>query len=147
MKSFDVTSIGQLREFAAQILESITPLDNQAALVTLSGDLGAGKTTFTQELGVLLGIEKSEINSPTYVIEQRYPITNHDNFSELVHIDAYRLEQEDDPIKIGLNQTLQDPTKLVIIEWPEKIESFLGPYGKMGILFSLKDLKKIVEIK
>ena len=147
MISHDITSLDQLRDFAVGVLSSINPHDGQAFTITLSGDLAAGKTTFTQKLGELLGIEKDEINSPTYVIEQRYPLDTHESFSELVHIDAYRLELDGDPIKIGLNHTLKDPTKLVVIEWPEKIEKFLQDYKKMEITLSLEGDKRIAQVK
>ena len=86
------------------------------------------------------------INSPTYVIEQRYPITNHSHFETLVHIDAYRLEQEGDPVKIGLDQTLQDPKNLVIIEWPEKIETFLKTYKKISLSLTQKDSDRFAQV-
>jgi len=148
MNEYDVTTIRSLREFARDViknyLEQARPA--QARLITLSGDLGAGKTTFTQTLGELLEIS-SGIDSPTYVIEQRYPIESHASINELVHIDAYRLEQENDPQKIGLDQTLQDPTKLIVIEWPEKIEGFLQAYKKIEIVLELSGEKRVAMIK
>jgi len=132
---FDVTDIENLEAFAEQTIGYVLLQNDQAGLITLSGDLGSGKTTFTQKLGEILAV-RGDINSPTYVIEQRYPITNHKDFNTLVHIDAYRLEEENDPQNIGLDLTMTDPGKLVVIEWPEKIEEFLKPYKKIAITFS-----------
>lgn len=143
MNSVDITEMKQLREFAAQILGVVSKqkTQNQATLITLSGNLGAGKTTFTQELAKLLEISES-VSSPTYVIEQRYPIFEHKQFAELVHIDAYRLENENDPQKVGLDLTLNDPQKLVVIEWPQKIENFLKNYTKISISLENKQTSR-----
>ncbi len=135
MNNFDITSLESLTAFAEHLVQTAMPHKDRAYVITLSGDLGAGKTTLTQEVGTLLGSQDS-INSPTYVIEQRYAISNSD-FTQLVHIDAYRLEEKDDPYKIGLDQTLLDPTTLVIIEWPEKIENFLESYKKVEVVLNL----------
>jgi len=143
----DVTTMKQLENFAHELIKKHLEEKGSARLLTFSGDLGAGKTTLTQKLGFLLGVPEEEINSPTYVIEQRYPITNHSTFKELVHIDAYRLEQSGDPEKIGLDQTLKDPTKLVVIEWPEKISGFLSNYEKIELLFALEEESRTITIK
>jgi len=140
----DITILKNLEAYAGTFLASIAPGDI-ATVVTLSGDLGAGKTTFTQLLGKELGITNG-ITSPTYVIEQRYPV-EHDYFKELVHIDAYRLDNDDDPIKIGLDQTLADPTKLVVIEWPERISTFLEQYKKHELFFTLNGEERFIERK
>ena len=141
----DVTTLEQLESYAESFLGSLSVFDDTATLITLTGDLGAGKTTFTQILGKKLGVT-SEVTSPTYVIEQRYDI-EHEHFSTLVHIDAYRLEQEDDALKIGLDQTLNDPKNLVIIEWPEKIADFLEKYLKTDITIELHDGVRMLSIE
>ncbi len=140
MTEYTISNFEKLDAFAKQVLKehiSSSQPENQAKLITLSGNLGAGKTTLTQRIGALLEIS-DEINSPTYVIEQRYLIEGFHNFTELVHIDAYRLEQEEDPVRIGLDETIQDPTKIIIIEWPEKIADFLQDYTKIEITLSLE---------
>jgi len=146
-KREDVTTLKQMDDFSKSILDqlstNVSPVD--ATIITLSGDLGAGKTTFTQFLGKHLGVTEN-INSPTYVIEQRYPALHH-HFAELVHIDAYRLEQQDDAIKIGLDKTLDDPTNIVVIEWPEKIADFLENYKKIEIFLSSEDENRTAEIR
>lgn len=143
MNSIDITEMKQLREFAQQILVVVSEqkTETQATLIILSGNLGTGKTTFTQEFAKLLGITDS-VSSPTYVIEQRYSILEHEQFTELVHIDAYRLENKDDPQKIGLDLALSDPKKLILIEWPQKIESFLEKYTKISISLENKQTSR-----
>lgn len=81
-------------------------------VITLSGDLGAGKTTFTQGLGHGLGITKL-ISSPTFTIMKQY----HGRL-DLIHIDAYRLEglHQD----LGLDELI-GTDGVCVIEWPEQI--------------------------
>ena len=95
----------------------------QGILITLQGDLGAGKTTFAQGLAKGLDIEKT-VNSPTFTISKIY----HGRLN-LIHIDAYRLE--------GLHQDLGfdeffDPQWVCVIEWPKYIEDIL-PKDRLDI--------------
>ena len=66
-------SIQETKNIAEILLRKISAPQNSTTLITLSGDLGAGKTTFTQQIGELLGI-KEKINSPTFVISKKYQI-------------------------------------------------------------------------
>ena len=68
-------NINETKKIAEILLRKISAPQNQATIVTLSGDLGAGKTTFTQQCGDLLKI-KEQINSPTFVISKKYKIRN-----------------------------------------------------------------------
>ena len=85
-------------------------------VITLSGDLGAGKTTFTQGLGQGLGITKL-ISSPTFTIMKHYHGT-----LDLIHIDAYRLEglHQD----LGLEELI-GTEGVTVIEWPEQIPDLI----------------------
>ncbi len=89
----------------------------RATVVFLHGDLGSGKTTFTKNLCEYLktGID---IQSPTFVILKNYEFNNF-GFSNLIHIDAYRLESYKDLEKIKFTQYLNDKNNLIFIEWPE----------------------------
>lgn len=106
---------------------------NAAVVVGLYGDLGAGKTTFTQYFGELLGI-KETIASPTFVIEKIYKIggakntevsTVARNFSHLIHIDAYRIESEQEMKTLGWQKIASDPRNLILVEWPERIAGLM----------------------
>ena len=94
-----------------------------ATVVALSGDLGAGKTTLTKEIARLLRI-KSTVISPTFVLLKSYPI-KHANWNMFHHIDAYRLEDPKDILKLGWEELLQNPKNLLFVEWPERIEKLL----------------------
>lgn len=90
-----------------------------AFFVVLKGDLGAGKTSFSKKVGQILGVTDS-ITSPTFVIQKKYS-TTHPVFTELVHIDAYRLEEEKELLQLNFEETLNQPNTLVLLEWPEKV--------------------------
>ncbi len=90
------------------------------AVLTLTGELGSGKTTFVQGLARGLGIRQRLI-SPTFVIVRRYGIPGTDRY--LYHIDAYRLEGARDAETFGLPDMLAEPGSVIAIEWPERLGS------------------------
>lgn len=94
-----------------------------ATVIALHGDLGAGKTTFTQLLAKRLGVQ-SEVNSPTFTIMKRYSVA-HPQFTDLIHIDAYRLAEGGDLKKLGIQEVLQKPNYLFCIEWPDIIRDIM----------------------
>ncbi len=82
-------------------------------LVMLTGDLGTGKTTFTQGLGRAMGV-RGRIASPTFIIARTHKGTNG---PDLVHVDAYRIEDLDDLETLDLDTALEDA--VVVVEWGE----------------------------
>ncbi|OGZ05478.1 MAG: tRNA (adenosine(37)-N6)-threonylcarbamoyltransferase complex ATPase subunit type 1 TsaE [Candidatus Lloydbacteria bacterium RIFCSPHIGHO2_01_FULL_49_22] len=103
-----------------------------ATVLGLSGELGAGKTAFTQSFARALGIRES-VPSPTFVIARFYDIPNTAQFRRLVHVDAYRIGSEDELGPIGWSALLAEPTNLLLVEWPEMIGKSFPSYG--AILF------------
>jgi tRNA threonylcarbamoyladenosine biosynthesis protein TsaE len=120
MKTKTIRELSELRAVAEEVLVSLQERSG-AQIITLTGDLGAGKTAFTKELAKLLGVE-GEITSPTFVIMKSYEISSHPMFKKLTHIDAYRIESDDEMRVLGFEEILNDSSQLVCIEWPEKIE-------------------------
>lgn len=106
---------------------------HQTRVILLDGNLGGGKTFFTQSLGKLLGV-KSQINSPTFNIMKIYDIPAKSKlpWRSLVHVDAYRLDGFSDLSQIGLDEFLADAKSLLAIEWPKDLPKFLR---KMKINF------------
>ena len=86
------------------------------AIITLEGDLGAGKTTFTKGIGKGLGIKKV-INSPTFTIVKVYQ-----GRLPLYHFDAYRLEGHDE--ELGFEEMFENEG-VCVIEWPVFIQDIL----------------------
>lgn len=104
-----------------------------ASILALSGNLGAGKTTLVQEIAKIMEVVE-QITSPTFVVMKRYQ-TNHPVFEELIHIDAYRIEEVGEMEVLGFSQWLGKPQTLICIEWPEKIASLIP---KTAITVSLE---------
>lgn len=106
---------------------AVVSLDPSRAVFGLSGDLGSGKTAFTQSVARHLGIT-SHVTSPTFVIQKKYPILLPGfPFKTLIHIDAYRLENAQELETLGFKRELEDPTNLILIEWPERVMEILPP--------------------
>jgi len=96
----------------------------RATVVGLFGDLGSGKTTFTQAVGRKLGITEF-ITSPTFVIEKIYKLDEKFGFKNLIHIDAYRLDSGHELSVLGFERILEDKDNLILIEWPERVIDIL----------------------
>jgi len=96
-----------------------------ATVVGLYGQLGAGKTTFTQAAARALGVCE-RVTSPTFVIQKTYPLYEQP-FTHLVHIDAYRLGGAHDLGPLLFEETLRDKKALVFIEWADRIQDTLPP--------------------
>lgn len=83
-------------------------------VITLSGELGAGKTTLVQAFCRGYEVEE-EVTSPTYAIVHRYSAAR----SPVVHIDLYRLSSPTDLINIGWDDILAERS-IVLVEWPDR---------------------------
>src|SRR3990167_11083809 len=128
--------LSDLSQCAKEVLAGLHAKEG-AAIVALRGDLGAGKTTFTQALARELGITDI-IQSPTYVLMKKYEIKKASPFTTLIHIDAYRLEDPKEFSALKPEQFLQDPKTLVVVEWPEKVAGALPP-ADLTINFTSQD--------
>ena len=109
--------------FSHDSLDAITNLwassiQDGAALV-FYGDLGAGKTTMIRSIASNIGIT-DPISSPTFSIVQQY--SNHIPF---YHIDCYRIDHEHHIIDIGIDDILQTEKRIVCVEWPDRIPSYI----------------------
>ncbi len=93
-------------------------------LLALSGPLGSGKTTFVQALARVLG-SKQTPRSPTFSMVRTYPIKQGE-LKQLVHVDAYRIENENDLLPLGLEELLLEPGTIVAFEWPEHAETWIA---------------------
>lgn len=119
-----LSGLSELEVEAKTLAESLAPREQGATLVTLSGELGAGKTTFTKALAKALGVSV-EVTSPTFVLEKIYALSKEQKFSRLAHIDAYRLEDESELAALGFDELMSDPDTLVVLEWPEKVSGMM----------------------
>ncbi|MDQ5950448.1 MAG: tRNA threonylcarbamoyladenosine biosynthesis protein TsaE [Patescibacteria group bacterium] len=123
-QKFTSKTTTETAEIAKKILEIIEKQEVTGAFVlALSGELGAGKTTLSQEIGKILEV-KETMQSPTFVIMKSYD-TSHSIFKKLVHIDAYRIEKEEELKVLKLEELFKDKSVLVVIEWPENIKQII----------------------
>lgn len=103
----------------------------RAKVICLYGELGSGKTTFVQGFARGLGIT-SRLLSPTFIIVRRYPIPSKSLW--LYHIDLYRIQKPKELVSLGLSEILSDRTSFVLIEWAEKLGSWM-PKQRRDIRF------------
>lgn len=124
----DISTLEKLRTAAEELYKSLKKDEEHATLITLQGDLGAGKTAFTKELAAFLGITE-HITSPTFVLAKEYDLQDQE-FETLIHIDAYRLEGDESLKPINFEELLQNPNNLIVLEWPERVEEELPEWRK-----------------
>lgn len=112
MKQIKVQSLAETEELATKLATLLSPPD----VLTLEGDLGAGKTTFTQALAKALGISRT-VSSPTFTIlkqyEGKYPLN---------HLDVYRLEGSDEDL--GWDELFYGEA-ISVVEWAHLIQEDL----------------------
>ena len=119
-------SVAETNKVAQDFVNKIKSLKrNKALAVGLFGDLGSGKTTFTQALGKCLNV-KEVMTSPTFVIEKRYDLDGAYGFKKLIHIDAYRLDSGKEILNLNFQEDLNNSDNLILIEWPERVERALA---------------------
>ncbi len=153
---FITNSFEETQELARKFAKELKSGD----LVALYGDLGGGKTTFTQGLAKGLGI-KRRIISPTFIIVRCYELQNQKSkiknqnyllrsevsnvkfksLERFYHIDLYRIESERDLEGLGIEKVVNDPKNIVAIEWAEKLGKIL-PKKRWDIKFEYLDENK-----
>jgi tRNA threonylcarbamoyladenosine biosynthesis protein TsaE len=130
----DLSSMEIFAKDIAKILHTISS-HRGAYVVTLSGELGAGKTTFVQSLARELGIRES-VQSPTFVLAKSYE-TAVSWPKRIVHIDAYRLNGFNDLRPLDWEREVGNTDTLILLEWPECVAP-LSPLPDMQIVFSVE---------
>ncbi len=91
-------------------------------MLLLTGELGAGKTTFISGIAEGLGI-KGNLSSPSFTIINLYDIGSRKKF---IHADFYRLDNSDEMLNTGIEDYLYNNRNIACIEWGDKIKGFLG---------------------
>lgn len=119
-----------------------TKSTKQAIVIGLEGDLGGGKTTFTQGFAKGLGI-KERIISPTFVLLKIFKL-KHKIYKHLIHIDVYRLDSSSELKALGWEEFVKDPKNIIIVEWADKVRRIL-PKKYIQIKFKVTD-KNIREL-
>ncbi len=127
-------SLEETRKIAQDVANKLEP----GYLITLRGNLGTGKTTFTRFLVETLNID-ARVQSPSFVIARRY--TNNKNASTkqsiqvVNHLDLYRLQNVQEAQDLDLAQYFEQPGEITIIEWPEIAQELLPAQKRIDIYF------------
>lgn len=133
-------------KIAISFLEDIVKKGSKKALIVgLSGELGAGKTAFTQFVAKYLGIKK-KANSPTFVIMKKYPI-KYGQYKFLFHLDAYRLKNEKELLHLGWEEIIGNREHLIFIEWPENVKKIIPKNSVLITISHLKEGHRAFKIK
>jgi len=129
-------NVESMKRIAGDFISAHTdiPREHGALVVGLTGDLGAGKTTFTQGVAEALGVRDAVV-SPTFTIERVYKIS-HPHFSHLAHLDAYRLETAEELTRLGWDNLIADTQAIVLIEWADRVREVL-PADTLFVHFTL----------
>jgi tRNA threonylcarbamoyladenosine biosynthesis protein TsaE len=128
-----LAGVNETQRFAERLAERLQPAD----LLALEGDLGAGKTTFTQGLARGLGVQRV-VNSPTFTIIKEYQ-----GRLPLYHMDVYRVG--DDVDSLGLDDYFFGEG-ICVVEWASLIEDVLPPERLTIFLRKTGDEQRSVEL-
>ena len=115
-----VNSVEETWKLAEEFAGELKPGD----VVCLEGDLGAGKTTFTQGLAAHLGAKRA-VTSPTFCLVVEHPTSRF----LLVHMDLYRLHDADDVLTIGWEDYLARGA-VMFVEWPDRAGDLIPPNAR-----------------
>lgn len=118
--------------------KQLAPKLKKGDVVALYGELGTGKTFFTQQLCKFLGVREN-VSSPSYVLMNEYMGT-----CIIRHLDLYRIDTAEEVLELGLYDLYEDA--ITIIEWPEIAEGML-PENTIHIYFEFIDPDRKVTIK
>jgi len=133
---FQVGSVEETWALARALAKELGPGD----VVCLEGDLGAGKTTFTQGLAAALGVP-GRVTSPTFCIVQEHQSPD----VLLVHMDLYRLRGEEDVEAIGWEDYLARGA-ILVIEWPERAGSLVPARARHLVFRHLGEERRLIAV-
>lgn len=134
-------SLQEFNEFAREFASTLVPHSAGATVVALSGELGAGKTAFVQEVAKYFGVAES-VTSPTFVIEKVYALSGQP-FGRLIHIDAYRLGGSRELEVLGWQELVGNERNLILLEWPERVPELI-PEGSARLHFDIEGERRII---
>ena len=115
-------------EETADIARQLAGELRRGDVLALAGDLGAGKTQFVKGLAAGLGVV-GEVTSPTFTLIHEYPVQP--GRLPLFHIDLYRLESDEEVLRIGIDEYLHGDG-ITVVEWADKFEGLI-PAGARWI--------------
>lgn len=120
---YTLTNESETKNLACAIADTL----HGGQVIGLIGELGTGKTTFTQHLAEALGVEE-HVTSPTFTIMQIYEV-DAKPITRLVHIDAYRLAGTSDLHALGAEEHFSNPNTVTVIEWADRVRELVPPHS------------------
>jgi len=130
--------VEQTRALGAAIASLVRPGD----LVLLAGDLGAGKTAFTQGFARGLGI-KDRVVSPTFTLARQYD----GETCKLHHLDVYRLDHLQEAVDLGIAEMIDDDAGVTVIEWGDVVIPTLpADFLEIRIAFGFDDDERLFSL-
>ena len=140
-KSFISTSAAHTQQIGQDLAVNLNGGDS----ILLYGDLGSGKTTLAQGIAKGLGVQ-GHVTSPTFLIMKSYHLPEGKDVETMYHIDAYRLQNEQEADGLGLPEIFSDEKAITLCEWPERLTSLL-PESSIHIYCSyVNDEKRQIVI-
>ncbi|HMF65496.1 MAG TPA: tRNA (adenosine(37)-N6)-threonylcarbamoyltransferase complex ATPase subunit type 1 TsaE [Edaphobacter sp.] len=117
-KRFRTRSVAGTLALGERLAEMLRP----PMLVVLRGEVGAGKTTLVKGIAAALGAASEEdVTSPTFTLVHEYTGPK----VRVYHLDLYRLETEKELATLGIEEMVDQPDALVLVEWGERFESIV----------------------
>ncbi|MFH1534116.1 MAG: tRNA (adenosine(37)-N6)-threonylcarbamoyltransferase complex ATPase subunit type 1 TsaE [Nitrospirota bacterium] len=120
-------------KFADEIAEKV----ENGGVICMFGDLGTGKTTLAKGIAKYFGLEEMTIKSPTYAFIRKHEA--HDR--NIYHIDLYRLNHIDELLLQEIEELIENPKNIIIIEWADRMEKYL-PEHRINIYLEYIDEKR-----
>ncbi len=140
MKRWISTSEEETRAIGREIA-ALIPAD---ALVYLSGDLGAGKTTLVRSIAEAVGCDPAEVASPSFALVHEYPRENAPN---VIHVDGYRLsDHPHEWMEIGIDDILRGPG-IKFVEWPKRQFDELAQAWAIIRVTVEDDERRVIELE
>ncbi len=117
------------------------------AVITVQGELGAGKTHFIKGVAGSLAIDERELTSPTFALAHEFDcILNGEPFT-LYHLDCYRFERPEELLELGVEDYLYPNNGATVIEWPERIGTLL-PRNRIEVhITATSETERTIEVK
>jgi len=132
------TGVDQTRALGAAVATLAHPGD----LLLLAGDLGAGKTAFTQGFARGLGVTERVV-SPTFTLARQYEGTK----LTLHHLDVYRLDHLQEAIDLGLSELIDDDSGVTLIEWGDVVIPTLpADFVEIRIAYGYEDDERLFSV-
>lgn len=124
--------------------ETIAEMLPAPMLVILRGEVGAGKTTLVKGIAEALGAASEEdVTSPTFTLVHEYAGPR----VRLYHLDLYRLETEEELAVLGIDEMIDEPDALVVVEWGERFESIVRKAGAEIAMEHLEGEERALRVR